>query len=770
MHAFGRVVLAALLSSCCTAARHANHAQSAAAATTATTSTTQVSGDLIQLNFPENTDLKVLIEYVSQRLDVNILYDEQAVAQKITLRSPKPIPVGSLMGLLESALQMKGLLIVDADQHGWKRIVTAAAMQSAAIPSTRPAGTGSARPGAAVTAVFELSHVDLQKAEQALKPFLTQPGGNAVALPERRLLIVTDYASTVERIAQLLDRLDQPRPPVALEFVPVRHLDAQQLAGQVSQLLSLKLKAQGDAAGAGTAAPDITAEPRTNRLVIAGTAQQVQEAITIVRSIDLPLDLTTRAYEMRAASPERLDRLARDLIGPVDAKRVYRSTVDKESNRLIVTTTLAIHDVVAGLRAEMDVPAAAQQQSPVRFYRLQNTTAVEVLQTIQLIQGQGGASPVAADEQQPVQPPLGATSPIPGANRPPRGADGSLPAPPAYEPEQSEPSPTTAPASPEQGSTLGVQLGNATVTADPNTNMIIVVAPPDAQRVYEQLIRALDRRRPQVLIEVTIVTLDTSDNFSVGVELSTRASIDDTEIISFSSFGLSRVGTGPNLGRLTLNPGLGFNGTVIGSDVADLVIRALVTSGRATVVSAPKILVNDNATGTLASVQEAPFTSINASDTVATTSFAGYASAGTTIALTPHISEGDHLQLEYTVALNSFTDTANSEAGTPPPRQTNQLQSKVTIPDGSTIVVGGLNRRDRRTTKDALPLLGRLPVLEYLFSNRSTTESNSTLFVFIRPVVLRDDQFADLKYYSARDVERAGVEGDYPESEPMITR
>jgi type II secretory pathway component GspD/PulD (secretin) len=143
MHAFGRVVLAALLSSCCTAARHANHAQSAAAATTATTSTTQVSGDLIQLNFPENTDLKVLIEYVSQRLDVNILYDEQAVAQKITLRSPKPIPVGSLMGLLESALQMKGLLIVDADQHGWKRIVTAAAMQSAAIPSTRPAGTGS---------------------------------------------------------------------------------------------------------------------------------------------------------------------------------------------------------------------------------------------------------------------------------------------------------------------------------------------------------------------------------------------------------------------------------------------------------------------------------------------------------------------------------------------------------------------------------------------------------------------------------------------------
>jgi general secretion pathway protein D len=258
------------------------------------------------------------------------------------------------------------------------------------------------------------------------------------------------------------------------------------------------------------------------------------------------------------------------------------------------------------------------------------------------------------------------------------------------------------------------------------------------------------------------------------VEISARASIDNTRIITFSSFGLSRVGTGSgpdgDLGQLALNPGLGFNGAVISSDVATLVIKALVSSGRAEVVSAPKILVNDNATGTLASVQEAPFISVNASQTIATTSFAGYASAGTTIALTPHISEGDHLQLEYTVALNSFTGAADTENGTPPPRQTNQLQSKVTIPDGSTIVVGGLNRKDRSFTKDAVPILGNIPLLEYLFSSRSERETNSTLFVFIRPVVLRDDQFADLKYYSARDVDQAGIKGDYPTSEPMLIR
>jgi len=57
----------------------------------------------------------------------------------------------------------------------------------------------------------------------------------------------------------------------------------------------------------------------------------------------------------------------------------------------------------------------------------------------------------------------------------------------------------------------------------------------------------------------------------------------------------------------------------------------LAKNRRARIVAAPKVLVNDNAAATLASVLEAPFTSVNASDTVSTTSFAGYASAGTTV-------------------------------------------------------------------------------------------------------------------------------------------
>ena len=217
---------------------------------------------------------------------------------------------------------------------------------------------------------------------------------------------------------------------------------------------------------------------------------------------------------------------------------------------------------------------------------------------------------------------------------------------------------------------------------------------------------------------------------------------------------------------LALEPGTGFNGTVIDTDTFSAVVRALANDGRSRVVAAPRVLVNDNGTATLSSVAEAPFTSVNASARVSTTSFAGYAPAGTTVTVTPHISEGDYLQLQYSVTLNSFT--GKGAAGIPPPRQTNSLNSQVTVPDGRAVIIGGLTREDSSDTESKLPILGDIPVLKFLASNRSKTESRSTLFAFIRPVILRDDRFADLKYLSDRDLESAQLPPEYPSGEPMV--
>jgi len=69
-----------------------------------------------------------------------------------------------------------------------------------------------------------------------------------------------------------------------------------------------------------------------------------------------------------------------------------------------------------------------------------------------------------------------------------------------------------------------------------------------------------------------------------------------------------------------------------------------------------------------------------------------------------------------------------------------------------------------------IPILGDLPILEYLSSSRSQDTSTSTLFVFLRPVILRDDKFEDLKVLSGTAAGKAHLPSEFPESLPVEIR
>lgn len=646
----------------------------------------------ITLNFPDNVPLKVLVDYVAGRLGWNVLYDDTAVAPRVTLRVATKLQESDLPGLLETVLRSKGQTIVDAG-NGFKRIVPLAG----AAGNNQQAGVAGV-----ITQVFRLTASEPAAVEPVIKPMLTS-GGTLVSLAESRLLVVTDTAATITRVAEMIRRVDVPSRDVTIKLIPVMHAEVGALSKQLSTLLNAHLRAtKGQAAPAeGAAEPssgliDVSFDPRTNQILLVAPGELATMAVAIVKQLDVP-----------------------------------------------VTET----------------------QSPVRFYKLANATAVDVLATIQSL---GGGAPPAGNDNRSNLPFTSGVTAIPdrlSSTNPPLATPSSPMTPAAAEtaslPRRSEAARAldSAPSSVREA----IRGKPAQVTADPNTNTIIVIAEPAVQQLYEQLIRAMDKRRPQVLIEATIVTIDTTDNFELGVELGSNFGGDN--VISFSSFGLST--PDPANGQLAIVPGTGFNGTLINSNVASAVVRALAQSSRARVQSAPRILVNDNASGQLQSVAEQPFTSVNASNTVSTTSFAGYAEAGTQITVTPHISEADYLQLDYDVTLSSFT-SQGTLGGVPPSRQRDAVNSRVTIPDGTTIIVGGLNRRNFLRTKDAVPFLGDIPVLEYLFSRNVVLNRETTLFVFIRPVILRDDKFEDLKFVSERDAKAAKIEGDFPVSEPMI--
>ena len=752
---------------------------------------------MVQLTLPPETEIKTLIDLVSQRLGIQFLYDEHIVGKKISINSPKPIPAETLLDVLGSALKMKGLALVDGEIPGWKRIVVAEDLPQIAVPSTGQ--RINEIPGTvAVTQTFQLAYLPPDRVAKIIEPFLTKKGANVVILADKNMLIVTDYAPNLVRIARLIELIDQTGPDRILKFQKIAYVDA----GEIAQQVTAALAARAASKTPGNPPLTILPDKRTNQVLMVGTRLQIEEAQQLLRAFDVPLEQRTQVYRFRYVDAERIDRLVKQSLDPLTVEHLFHSAVDKADNLLIVTGPERVHERIDQLRKELDVEIK-RSRSGVQFYRLKYADAQDVLNTLRALEQRSGGpgesfqSGVSALGRGGVGTPsnLGPqTTPVtyvPGANTPDQ-----VGGPPAYPPAQQPvgSSPTAGPAGSgalvnptgtvAQGAPVAtapgalalagaaatgagtIVPGAARVSIDAKSNSIIVIADPAVQLVYEDLIRRLDRPRPQVMIEAKIVVLDTSDDYSLGVEISAGATHGAAQILQFTSFGLSTVN--PVTGALALIPGQGFNWSLIDPNAADAVIRAMANHSRSKVLSAPRLLVADNAVGTLASVQEVPFTSVNASTTVATTSFAGFAEAGTTIQVTPRIMDDDHLQLQFNVALNSFTGTGS--AGVPPPRQTDQIASRVTIPNGYTLIVGGLKNRNKSWTSAGLPFTEFIPVLRDLTSLQTWSYDETTLFIFLRPTILTDDKFRDLKYLSDQALPCALEPGNIPVSGPLLIR
>lgn len=705
--------------------------------------------ELIELNFPGEIEVKTFADYVSERLKISILYDESIRGKRITVRSPQPIPVSSLMSLLRSTLRVKNLALIPAGAKNWYRIVEISRLTD--VAEIRPATDDDDQSGP-VTETFILDHQNVQQLDQVIKQFLTQPGGNSIAIAESNLLIITDYAPNLVRIRTLIESLDQPPSAVVRDFYNATNVSAEEACEAVRPILNAGL------AGGSAGQIELLPEARTNQIVIVGTAADVLTAKALLERFDVPLGLHTAVYPLARVPAARVNKIFQELIDPIQRKSLYQATIDDQANLLIVRTTADLHERLGQLCSQLDSDPAPTR-SPVQFLKLKNANVDEILRTLRALSDVGGFPPgmeppeaaAVAPEPVAIVPDSGAVvaSPLP-LPVPPANLDDGIPG-----------------AGRQLNSLVGVLLpGGVRAAGDELTNSIILVGDASAQSAYVELIHQLDTRRPQVMIEAHIVAIDTSDNFSLGVEVSGGDREGANRLFQFTSFGLSEVN--PITGALQIIPNLGFNGTLVNPDVADVVVQAVVSHSRAHVLASPKILVNDNTRGRFQSVLSVPFQSVNASQTVSTTSLGGDQQAGTSINVTPHIKQGHELELEFDVEFSSFSGSGGN--GLPPPRQISRAESIVTIPDGHTVIVGGLKQIGTAASFSGVPYLEFVPLLREISSLRSDGQTTTSFFLFIKPVVIRDSQFAELKYLSSPDIVESGVPARFPPSAPIMIR
>ena len=295
------------------------------------------------------------------------------------------------------------------------------------------------------------------------------------------------------------------------------------------------------------------------------------------------------------------------------------------------------------------------------------------------------------------------------------------------------------------------------VVPDDTTNSLLVAASRRRYEEVQDLIDRLDRRQQQVLIETALIELSGRESFNLGVELGFA----DIPASGTGGFGVTSFGIGtfadsdgdgiPDVklaGDINGQPGLGVTAGIFDSDDFSLpvLLSAAKTRSNTNVLNIPSVLVNNNGSAQVTSVESQPTTDVNQSNVTTQESFGGYEDAGITLQISPSISASGYLRLDITLEVSIFTGTFSGPI--PPPKITRTIQTSVSVPNGDTMVIGGIITDNRDASRTGVPWLLDLPLVGSLFRTDTENENQTTLYFFVTPHILSDENFADLAEYS----------------------
>jgi general secretion pathway protein D len=312
------------------------------------------------------------------------------------------------------------------------------------------------------------------------------------------------------------------------------------------------------------------------------------------------------------------------------------------------------------------------------------------------------------------------------------------------------------------------------IQADEAANALIITAPPDQYRSLEAIIRKLDIRRAQVLVEAIIAEVSYDKAKKLGVQWIVDGTPDGSGPVGVINLGspsitsiASSIASG---GSVNLGPGTLIGGGKFDSNNVNFaaLIQALESDTSSNILSTPSLMTLDNQEAEIVIGQNVPFITGSFSSTGGTSNSVNpfqtvqREDVGLTLRVKPQINEGNAVKLEIEQEVSSIDESA---AASDIITKKRTIKTVVMVEDGNTIVLGGLIDEQLRQTEDKVPILGDVPLLGALFRATTTTKTKRNLMVFLRPVILRDaatnSQVASSKYNFFRaqqiDMKQQGV-------------
>lgn len=736
----------------------------------------------------EPINVGLLVDFVAKQLDVNIVSDPGLNDQTVIFNGGLSVPRDELLTLLSMLLEQRGYALT-ADRPGWYVIKQVGNLPvvfgEGPLATTRVIPTPMIRPSSLQDAVSKALGVTEGQA------------GRVAYLDDLGVMIVTNTPRNIQAVEDLVRAVGQERDRLALHRFELMNISADVAREKVLQLLAgvqgtqLRSPTQplgegaqrgavqvggGQAGGSLSNLPDrLFVDGSSNSLIFRGTPAEAASLVELIGVVDTPSRLVANRYAVGPAAVQ-IAQFGEDAgLGPVrysgnaaqsgrvtsfggnfgnqggaqgQTQRISgpRFVVEDNLEAFVYFGTPSQHEQVKEL-VDAFAENARGARVVVEFYKLKHADAEQVAELLNaLIQ-----DPQSRTGESPFLPQAGFG-----------GARGNRP---------TIPSPTelglTDTAQGEGGEGESNALTpTADITIEPDTarNQVAVRAPARQQREIAKIVEKLDVRRPQVYIEVQIVSVTANDDFRFAIE----SQLTPGQSVLFTNFGLTNVPTGNTAqDARVVNPNLaGFTSAIIRSDYVPFVINAFQEVGDTRIISSPRVLVNDNEEATVQSLRVEPFAETTQNASTSVTSQGGTAEAGTILTVTPQISDAGMLNLTYSLELSDFDRSADTAGGLQPPTQTENYDGVVTLPSDATMVVGGLVRERNAKTVQKVPFVGDIPILGELFKRTADSKTQATIYVFITPRIVRDPTFADLRLLTKGPLERVDIQDELPSLEP----
>lgn len=481
--------------------------------------------------------------------------------------------------------------------------------------------------------------------------------------------------------------------------------------------LSPLLRQMSDQAGGGTV---VNYDP-ANVFIMTGTAAVVNRLAEIIRRVDRAGDQYEQIIKLKHASASEMVRIIEALNSSAQAKAgggtpsflIPKIVADDRTNSVIVGGEKQARDRIAKLIARLD--SELENNGNTRVYYLKYSKAEDLVDVLK-----GVSESIEAEENS------------------------------------------------NKASGKSKSNRNISIDAHKETNTLVITAQPDMLRSLEAVLRQLDVRRAQVLVEAIIVEVFESDGVNLGVQWfheeggftqfnngpasisqvagaaeaakTTKGDYVPTEYNSDGNviregFFQNEVKGDYNLLAQVLGS---VNGMMFGLLKNDwgAIVQAVSTDTNSNILATPSITTLDNEEAVFLVGQEVPIITGSTTGSNNNNPFqtVDRQEVGIKLKVTPQVNEGNGVQLTIEQEVSSVSGATGVDIAI----NKREIKTTVMADNGATVILGGLIDEDVQESVQKVPLLGDLPLIGHLFKSTSNTKRKRNLMVFLRPTIIRD--------------------------------